>query len=112
MIRVEAELETENREPQPQVPSEFTLRQNHPKPFNSATEIRFDLPEKVRVELRVYNTLGQQVTTLIDEVRPAGEYRIIWDSKNASGIPMASGVYVYRLKAGEFTDVKKMVLMR
>jgi len=99
-------------EPREIVPTAFQLYQNHPNPFNPTTEIRFDLPEALRVELKVFNTLGQLVTTLADETRPAGAYRILWDGKNVSGVPMASGVYVYQLKAGNFTDAKKMVLIR
>ncbi|MDD5088909.1 MAG: FlgD immunoglobulin-like domain containing protein, partial [bacterium] len=99
-------------EPREIVPTAFQLYQNHPNPFNPTTEIRFDLPEALRVELKVFNTLGQLVATLADETRPAGAYRILWDSKNTAGIPMASGVYVYQLKAGNFTDAKKMVLIR
>jgi len=94
------------------VPTEHCLYQNYPNPFNPTTEIRFDLPEDTQVKLQVFNTLGQLVTTLVDEVRPAGSYRVAWDSKGASGIPLAAGVYVYQIKAGNFTDAKKMVLIR
>jgi hypothetical protein len=94
------------------IPTEFAYYQNSPNPFNASTEIRYDLPEAVRVQLKVFNILGQEVTTLIDEVRPAGAYTILWDSKSASGVQVASGVYVYELRAGSFVDAKKMVLMR
>ncbi|MBU1983278.1 right-handed parallel beta-helix repeat-containing protein [bacterium] len=94
------------------IPTEYCLYQNYPNPFNPTTEIRFDLPEAVRTELKVFNILGQEVVTLIDDVRPAGAYRVLWDSKNTSGISVASGVYVYQIKAGKFSDAKKMVLIR
>jgi hypothetical protein len=89
------------------VPREFALFQNYPNPFNPVTEIRFDLPEAARVELKIFNSLGQLVSTLIDENRAAGSHSVSWD---ASGV--ASGVYIYQLRAGSFTDSKKMVLMK
>lgn len=94
------------------VPSAFRLYQNHPNPFNPTTEIRFDLPEATRVELKVFNTIGQEVTTLADDIRPAGAYRLLWDGMNAAGIPVASGVYIYHLKAAHFASARKMLLVR
>jgi hypothetical protein len=94
------------------VPAAFALHQNYPNPFNPNTTIRYDLPQAVRVQIKIFNTLGQEITTLIDAVRPAGAYRVIWDSKNASGVQVASGVYVYQINAGSFVDSKKMVLIR
>lgn len=96
----------------PTIPTEYRLQQNYPNPFNPVTEIRFDLPEAVRVKLAVFNILGQEVTTLVDQVYPAGTHLIAWNGESGSGISMASGVYVYRIQAGEFTDSKKMVLIR
>ena len=89
------------------VPERYALYQNYPNPFNPLTEIRFDLPEQAHVELTVFNTLGQRVTTLINEARPAGAYHMAWD-----GAAFASGVYLYQLKAGDFVSTKKMVLIR
>jgi hypothetical protein len=92
--------------------TEFALHQNFPNPFNPSTEIRFDLAENVRVELRIFNSLGQLVATPVNDVRPVGAYTILWDGKNADGLQVPSGLYVYRLRAGSFTDAKKMLLMR
>ena len=94
------------------IPTEYHLYQNYPNPFNPVTEIAFDLPAAVWVELKVFNILGQEVATLMDAVRPAGVYRVLWDSKNTSGMTVASGVYVYQIQAGKFIDAKKMVLIR
>jgi hypothetical protein len=92
----------------PQVlPLRFALHEAYPNPFNATTAIRFDLPTAARVELRVFNSLGQLVSTLIDENRAAGSHSVLWD---ASGV--ASGVYIYQLKAGSYSDSKKMVLMK
>jgi hypothetical protein len=94
------------------VPTSYKLYQNYPNPFNPSTEIRFDIPEAIPVQLKIYNILGQHVATLVDHVANAGAFRIYWDGKNASGVDVASGMYLYRLKAGNFVDAKKMVLMR
>ncbi|RPI92073.1 MAG: T9SS C-terminal target domain-containing protein, partial [Chloroflexi bacterium] len=93
------------------IPTRFALHQNYPNPFNPTTEIRFDLPEAAKVELTIYNTMGQHVATLIDEVRPAGAHRLTWDSRTATG-SLATGMYIYQLKAGSFTDTKKMLLLK
>jgi len=94
------------------IPTSYALYQNYPNPFNPSTDIRFDLPEAIRVELKIFNILGQEVVTLVDDVRAAGAYRILWDGKNAGGLSVASGVYIYQLKTGNFQDAKKMVLIR
>lgn len=92
--------------------TEYALYQNFPNPFNPSTEIRFDVPENTRVELKIFNSLGQWVTTLVDEARPVGAYTVLWNGTNADGMKAPSGLYVYRLKAGNFTEAKKMLLMR
>jgi hypothetical protein len=94
------------------MPLSYTLYQNYPNPFNPNTEIKFDLPENIHVKLKIFNTLGQHVTTLVDEVRAAGAYRLLWDSKDSHGMTVASGVYIYQLIAGNFSDAKKMALIR
>jgi hypothetical protein len=94
------------------IPKAYKLYQNYPNPFNPVTEIRFDITEKTRVELRIFNILGQRVTTLVDEVRTAGAYRILWDGKSVGGVPVSSGMYIYQLKCDKFVDAKKMILLR
>jgi poly(3-hydroxybutyrate) depolymerase/N-acetylneuraminic acid mutarotase len=93
--------------PKNQTPDDFVLHQNYPNPFNPVTTIGYQLSVPNQVELSIYNTLGQKVTTLVSQKQPAGKYQVQW---NASGF--ASGVYYYRLEAGEFVDVKKMILIR
>jgi hypothetical protein len=89
------------------IPSRFELGQNYPKPFNPTTIINFNLPEKSLVTLKVYNILGQEVATLVNEVKDAGAYNVQF---NADNLP--SGVYVYTLSAGKFTSTKKMMLLK
>jgi len=89
------------------VPTEFSLEQNYPNPFNPLTTIRFAILDFGFTILRVYDVLGREVAILINEEKPVGAYEVEW---NATGLP--SGVYFYQLKAGNFVETKKMVLLR
>jgi hypothetical protein len=92
---------------QSNLPEEFALRQNYPNPFNPRTTINYELPSTLVVDLSVYNLLGQRVARLINERQEAGYHQAEWD---ASGI--SSGVYFYKIQAGDFLAVKKMILLR
>ncbi|MFQ6114665.1 MAG: FlgD immunoglobulin-like domain containing protein [bacterium] len=94
------------------LPASFTLFQNYPNPFNPETEIRFALPRASHVMLRIYNTLGQEIRTLVDSDYPPGLHSVSWDGKDASGKDVTSGVYLYRIQAGKFSKVMKMSLIR
>jgi hypothetical protein len=94
------------------LPKEFALYQNYPNPFNPETKIAFDLPARVDVSLTIYNMLGQKVKTLVNEPRPAGAYTILWDGSNNQGIKVASGIYVYTIRAGDFVQSRKMTFMK
>jgi len=89
------------------IPSEFTLSQNYPNPFNPTTQIKYSVPQTGQVSLKVYNTLGQEVATLYNGVQSAGNYRATFDGKG-----LASGLYLYRLKADKVSITKKFILMR
>lgn len=89
------------------LPLVYELGQNYPNPFNPSTRISFSIPAQARVELKVYNLLGQEVATLVNEVRAAGVHNVRFN-----GSALASGVYIYRLTAGDFNAVKKMVLVK
>jgi uncharacterized delta-60 repeat protein len=98
-------------------PSEFALSQNYPNPFNPATTIKFKVKGSrfkvpVPTTLKIYDILGQKVRTLVDESKFTGDYTVQWDGKNDKGEQLASGVYFYQLKAGEYTYSKKMVLLK
>jgi hypothetical protein len=94
------------------LPREVWIGQNFPNPFNPATTIEFTLPRRSRAILVVYNTLGQQVRKLADQSLPVGTHRLQWDGKDDMGNEVSSGVYFYRLEAGDFVDARKMILMR
>ncbi|MFQ5641294.1 MAG: T9SS type A sorting domain-containing protein [bacterium] len=97
---------------QNQVPTEFALLQNYPNPFNPTTTIEYRLPKSTQVMLRIYNIRGQQVRILVDEEKPAGMFKANWSGKDAFGRRVASGIYVYQIRAGEFVSSKKLILMR
>jgi hypothetical protein len=84
----------------------------HPNPFNPATSIDFGLAVTQRVTIAIYNVRGELVRTLLSEDRPAGQYSVVWDGRNESGDIVASGVYLSRMTAGSFSDVKKMVMLK
>lgn len=89
------------------LPTEFRLEQNYPNPFNPSTTIQFAVPQTSNVTLRIYDILGREVATLIDEEYQPGQYKIIF----AAG-QLASGLYVYRLQAGDFRETKKLMLLK
>ncbi|MCP4706213.1 MAG: T9SS type A sorting domain-containing protein [candidate division Zixibacteria bacterium] len=94
------------------VPVSFALLQNAPNPFNPTTNIAFDLPAASQVRLEILNVLGQRVKTLVDEVREAGSHSVTWDGRDDYGTSTASGVYFYRISAGENQAVKKMMMLK
>ena len=98
------------------LPTSFQLKQNYPNPFNPSTVILFDLPIRSKVTLKVFNLLGQEVSTLIDKELAANSYEIEWDGRSDSGTPVASGIYFYKLiaEAGDnkFVETKKMMLLK
>ena len=96
----------------PVAPSSFALGQNWPNPFNVSTSISFDLPDRARVSLVIYNLLGQKVVTLLDGHAEAGNHIINWNGKSSSGEVVSSGIYFYRLKTDAFTETKRMVLLK
>jgi photosystem II stability/assembly factor-like uncharacterized protein len=94
------------------LPLEYGLSQNYPNPFNPETKIRYQLAKPDRVALKIYNMLGQEVRTLINELKPAGAYEVLWDGKDNAGHQMPSGTYLYRLTAEGLTQTKKMLLLK
>ena len=94
------------------LPREFALLQNFPNPFNASTVIRVRLPEASEITLSVYNLLGQEVRRLVDGEVEAGTHWVLWDGRNEDGKPVGSGIYLYRLEAGEILRTCKAVLLR
>ncbi len=100
------------------MPTSFSLSQNYPNPFNPTTTIRFGLPTASSVSLRLYDALGREVVTLLNEERPAGYVQVVWSGTNNSGMRVASGIYFYRMEArptaggAPYIELKKMVLIK
>jgi hypothetical protein len=94
------------------LPEAFGLDQNYPNPFNPTTVIRYQLPQNRNVLLKVFDILGQEVKVLVNEAQQAGSYQIQWDGTNATGARVSSGVYFYRIQAGDFVNTKKMLLLK
>ncbi|MCP4567856.1 MAG: T9SS type A sorting domain-containing protein [FCB group bacterium] len=94
------------------LPTEFYLAQNHPNPFNPTTDISFALPRKSRVRLEIYNLLGQQVRSLLDDELMSGQHTITFDGRDNEGRAIASGVYFYRIKTAEDVQTRKMVMIK
>jgi hypothetical protein len=94
------------------LPTVFGLEQNYPNPFNPTTTIKFSLPESHFVSIKIYNMLGQEVRTLVNDQRNQGTYNVVWNGKDNYGNQVASGTYIYRISAGDFVSTKKMVLLK
>jgi hypothetical protein len=90
----------------------YALEQNYPNPFNPETTIRYHIAQKGQVTITIYNMLGQKVKTLVDENKPAGAYIVVWNGRNERGVTVPTGMYFYRMKSGEFTQVRKLLLLK
>jgi len=89
------------------IPAVYSLSQNFPNPFNPVTKINFSIPKQGYVNMKVYDVLGKEVMTLVNEIRPAGNYDVDFNGSN-----LASGVYFYRMETENFIDIKRMVLIK
>lgn len=96
----------------PLLPQTFALHQNYPNPFNPRTKIRYDLPERARVNLVIYDLLGREVKTLVRGFQEPGFKSVIWDGKDTRGQAVSAGVYIYRITAGEFVQTRKLVILK
>lgn len=111
-LELSGELDLEAAKGSESRPKRLSLSQNYPNPFNPRTSIRYALPQDAQVRLTIYNLLGQKITTLVDEQQSAGYRTVWWDGKDANGDDVSSGVYFYRLTAGEFSEVRKMMMVK
>ena len=90
-----------------EIPKEFKLYTNYPNPFNPTTIIKFDIPKEIHVKIVIYDIQGKTIQTLLESKVNAGKYEIEWNGTN-----YPSGVYFYKMETGEYTSVKKMVLLK
>jgi hypothetical protein len=94
------------------LPLGFSLAQNYPNPFNPTTTIEYSIPTTSHVRLTIYNIRGQTITTLVESIKPPGQYEQTWNGTGLGGSQVASGVYFYRLETNQNTETKKMVLLK
>ncbi|MDZ7764852.1 MAG: T9SS type A sorting domain-containing protein [Melioribacteraceae bacterium] len=94
------------------LPTKYSLSQNYPNPFNPSTTIKFTIPQSGFVSLKVYNILGQEVKTLLSKEINTGAYSVDWNGTNNYGDQLSSGVYFYRIEAGDFIESKKMLFIK
>jgi len=94
------------------IPLNLSLVQNYPNPFNPSTTILYEVPRRSRVELIIYNIIGQKVTTLFDEEKEAGRYSVVWSGRNETGSDVGSGVYFSCFRAEGYVAVRKLMLVR
>jgi hypothetical protein len=94
------------------LPTEYRIEQNYPNPFNPETQIRIQLPEASHVVVKIYSILGREIATLADGHHDPGYYTLRWDGTDNNGNPTSTGVYFYRIQAGKFSEVRKMVLLQ
>ena len=95
-----------------EIPTEFSLNQNHPNPFNPVTQIRYTLPQPTNVQLKIYDILGREVKTLINSEQSAGNFRVEWNGTDNYNTLVTSGMYIYRIVAGEFIQTRKMIFLK
>ena len=100
------------------LPKKFVLHQNFPNPFNPTTTLHYDLPEDALVNITIYDILGREVRTLVNQTQDAAHRSVIWDATNDYSMPVSAGIYLYQIQArqinsgqeGEFVQTNKMVL--
>ena len=95
-----------------QIPEVYALHQNYPNPFNPVTNLSYDLPENAMVNITIYDMMGRIVSTLVNENQSSGYKILQWNATNDSGQPVSAGVYIYTMKAGNFSQTKKMILLK
>ena len=94
------------------IPSKFSLSQNYPNPFNPVTKLDYNLPLRSKVNISIYNVLGQEIKTLVNGVKEYGYHSVTWDGRNDLGKDMSSGVYFARITSKGFTKTRKMLLVK
>ena len=93
------------------IPKKYLLYDAYPNPFNPTTILRYDLPQKSKVTITIYDMLGRVINTMVNEVRDAGNQSIIWDGTNIKGFPVSAGIYLYQIETNQYTQTKKVILL-
>lgn len=96
----------------PTISQHFSVSQNYPNPFNPETTIEYQIPKSAQVTIKIYNLMGQEIATLVNEDKFIGYFKIIWNGKDLYGHQVTSGVYIYQMRAGDFVARRKLILLR
>ena len=94
------------------IPDLFALHQNYPNPFNPLTQIKYDLPEDAMVTIQIFDLMGRNIRSLVNNTQSAGYHSVRWDATNQYGEPVSAGMYLYIIQAGDFRQTKKMLLLK
>jgi len=94
------------------IPAQYALHQNYPNPFNPVTTVRYDLPENSLVTITIYDMLGKEISTIVNEYQDAGYKSIVWNATNDYGQSISAGIYIYQIKTKDFVQTKKMILLK
>jgi len=108
----EPDIITDSNDNKKQLITQYKLNQNFPNPFNPSTVIKYDLVKSSKVELKIYDILGQEVKTLVNEVQEKGHRTALWNGNDNFNNKVSSGIYFYRISAGKWNDIKKMILLK
>ncbi|MCF7806023.1 MAG: CHRD domain-containing protein [Candidatus Marinimicrobia bacterium] len=103
---------TNTKDEPDELPDSYSLYENYPNPFNPVTTIKYSLPERSQVQITIYDVLGRRVVTLVNKVQEPGQYSIKWNAKDRYGGAVSTGVYFYRIHAGDYESIKKMVYLK
>jgi len=95
-----------------EIPNGYILYQNYPNPFNPATTIAYNIPANATVNITIYDMIGRRIKTLIKNEQATGYRTVVWDGCNDAGLPVSPGLYLYTIKAGNYVQTKKMVLLK
>lgn len=95
-----------------ELPNNFNLSQNYPNPFNPITTFRYSLPQSENVKVLIFNLNGELIAEVVNQFQNAGTYEVVWNGKNNSGQQVASGTYIYKVQAGNYSESKKMILLK
>ena len=106
------EINLHSMNPNEPIPEQIVIHQNYPNPFNPTTQIRYDLPEDAMVSITIYDLMGRSIKSLVNSNQSAGYRSIQWNATNNLGEPVSAGMYIYMIQAGEFRQVRKMVLLK
>ena len=111
-LREDIAQKVESAEQAKKIPETYALEQNYPNPFNPTTTITYRMPRSGKVKIEIFTMLGQRIRTLVERNVRAGSYQVSWDAKDDFGKSVATGMYLYRMTSGDFSAMRKLILLK